>query len=63
MALTIAIILFVIFGSNVVWGAMTASPVLSDVLEMLVLFAASIAFVVSILQIEKRAAQETHENG
>lgn len=55
MALAIAALLFVIFASNVVTGAMTGSPMLGDVFEMLILFAASIAFVTAILQREARS--------
>ncbi len=52
MTLAISAILFAVFAANVVWGAVTGSPVLGDVSEMLVLFAASIAFVAVILRRE-----------
>ena len=52
MTLAISAILFALFAANVVFGAVTGSPVLGDVSEMLVLFAASIAFVAVILQRE-----------
>jgi len=53
MALVAAGILFLAFVLNVVLGAITGSPLLGDVPEMLVLFAASICFVVAILHRER----------
>ncbi len=52
MTLIATIILFCVFVLNVVLGAVTGSPVLGDVPEMLVLFAASICFVAEILRRE-----------
>ena len=46
------IIVFVIYFANVAMGAFAGSAFLGDVGEMLVLFAASILFVVAILQKE-----------
>ena len=55
MILAISAILFALFAGNVVLGATTGSPILGDVSEMLVLFAASIAFVAEILRREALA--------
>ncbi len=55
MALAIATILFFAFSLNVGMGALMGAPVLGDVSEMLVLFAASIFFVAAILRHEARA--------
>ena len=52
MILAISGILFAVFAGNVVLGAATGSPILGDVAEMLVLFAASIVFVAEILRRE-----------
>ena len=49
MALTIAIVLFAIYFGNVALGAFGGTVFLGDIGEMLTLFAASIAFVVAIL--------------
>lgn len=55
MALVLAGILFAAFVANVLIGALGGTTLLSDVNEMLLLFAASIAFVAAILQREARA--------
>lgn len=55
MALAIATILFLAFSLNVGMGAFMGAPILGDVSEMLVLFAASIFFVAAILRREARA--------
>ena len=55
MPLIGAIILFVIFAVNVGLGSMTGSAFLSDISEMLLLFATAILFVVAII---KREAAE-----
>jgi hypothetical protein len=52
MYLTASIVVFVIYFVNVASGAFTGSVFLGDVGEMLVLFAASILFVVAILKRE-----------
>ncbi|WP_299625258.1 hypothetical protein [uncultured Tateyamaria sp.] len=52
MFLAASAIVFVIYFANVALGALANSAVLGDVGEMLVLFAASILFVVAILQKE-----------
>ncbi|MCR9115011.1 MAG: hypothetical protein NXH84_17155 [Rhodobacteraceae bacterium] len=61
MALGLSLILFIIFTVNVAYGAATGAPVLGDVGEMLVLFAAAAAFVVAILK--KEADRENGEGG
>lgn len=53
MALVISALLFAAFLGDVVMGAMAGKPIFSDVQSMLVLFAASIAFVVAILRRER----------
>ncbi|KIC42155.1 hypothetical protein RA27_01785 [Ruegeria sp. ANG-R] len=55
MYLIIAVVLFAIFVVNVVLGALSGSPFLGDIGEMLMLFAASIAFVVAVLRREEAA--------
>ena len=55
MALAIAAVLFAVFFIDVVLGAVSGAPFLSDIQGMLVLFAASIAFVVAILKREADA--------
>ena len=52
MFLTASIVVFVIYFANVAMGAFAGSAFLGDVGEMLVLFAASILFVVAILKRE-----------
>ncbi len=53
MYLVAAAVLFAIFLVNVALGAFSGSPFLGDVGEMLMLFAASIAFVVAVLRREE----------
>lgn len=60
MSLAIAVILFLIYLTNVVAGAMTSAPFVGDVYEMLILFAASIFFVAAIL---RREADAKKDNG
>lgn len=55
MALWTALALFAIFSVNVAMGSLSGSTFLSDVGEMLLLLAASIAFVVAILGKEAAA--------
>ncbi len=52
MALILASILFGVFVINVAMGALAGMRFLTDVTEMLLLFAASIAFVAAILKQE-----------
>lgn len=60
MYLVASIFVFVLYFSNVALGAFAQASFLGDVGEMLVLFAASILFVVAILQKE---ADEKDKNG
>lgn len=52
MFLAASLIVFVVYFVNVALGAFAGSAFLGDVGEMLVLFAASVLFVVAILQKE-----------
>lgn len=52
MAFIIALILLVVFTANVAIGAVGDGPLLGNVAEMLLLFAASVSFVVGILKRE-----------
>ena len=52
MALIVAAVLFIVYFANVLLGSMGSPTFLSDVQEMIVLFASSIAFVVGILKRE-----------
>ncbi|CUJ88485.1 hypothetical protein PH7735_00927 [Shimia thalassica] len=56
MLLTLSVVLFGAFGTNVVLGSMGLGGFLGDVSEMLTLLAASIFFVAAILQ--KEAAEK-----
>ncbi len=60
MFAVVGAVLFAIFIGNVVIGAFGGTQFLDDVREMLVLFAASLAFVVLILQ--REAAAKSNEN-
>ncbi len=60
MFLAASIVVFVIYFANVALGAFANAAVFGDVGEMLVLFAASILFVVAIL---KKEADRDTENG
>lgn len=55
MAMGIAVILFAAYFLNVFLGAVTSSPVLGDIPEMLVLVASTLFFVVAILKREAEA--------
>lgn len=59
MFLAASVIVFAIYFANVALGAFANSAFLGDVGEMLVLFAASILFVVAILK--KEADRETKD--
>jgi hypothetical protein len=50
---------FLIYFANVALGAYTRSPFLGDVGEMLVLFVATILFVVAILKKEAERKKDT----
>ena len=65
MAFIIALILFLAFTVNVAIGAIGDGPIVGNVGELLVLLAASISFVVGILQQEanvKRVVQSPDPN-
>jgi len=55
VALTVSAILFAVFALNVFMGATANANFLTDVQEMLLLLAASIAFVAAILRREALA--------
>ena len=57
MMLAIAAILFAAFVADVVMGAMSGASILSDVQQMLLLFAASIAFVAAVLKRESKSKE------
>ena len=61
MALAAAAVLFTIFISNVVAGAIYRSPFMGDVPEMLVLLCASLFFVAAILRSERRAKETRNQ--
>lgn len=65
MALALSALLFAVFIANVLMGAFTAQPFLGDIGEMLVMFAASIAFVAAILKREadRKARIDTQQGG
>jgi len=58
--LVVSAIVFALYFANVALGALTGSAVLGDVGEMLVLFTATILFVVAILDKE---AQRDSKSG
>jgi hypothetical protein len=60
MYLIISAVIFAVYFANVLLGAFTSTAFLGDVGEMLVLFAATIFFVVAIL---KREADRDQKNG
>ncbi len=59
MPLIVSAILFAIFAASVVAGAWGTSPFLTDIWQMLILFAAVIAFVVAVLRREAREKDGT----
>ena len=63
MAFFIAILLVCAFTANVVVGAVGDAPLVGNVVEMLILFAAAIAFSAGILQREakEKAAKNNDE--
>ena len=54
IALTITVIIFSIFLVNLIMGAFFNARFMSDVVELVVLLASTICFVVAILLIEKQ---------
>ncbi|QMU58530.1 MAG: hypothetical protein GKR98_10205 [Boseongicola sp.] len=61
MALIIAALLVIAFTANVAIGSINGTPVVGNVAEMIMLFLASIAFVVAVLKREA-AEKELSEN-
>jgi len=57
MTLAVAAVLFAIYISNVVAGAIFRSPFMGDVPEMLVLLCASLFFVAAILRAERKSKE------
>jgi len=62
MALITACVLLVAFAANVAYGSIAGNPVLGNVAEMLLLFAASVLFVISILAREARDKKTKNTN-
>ena len=64
MFLILAVVFFGLYVANVVLGALARSAFMGDVSEMLVLFAASIAFTIAILRREtaERRRRSEEEN-
>ena len=62
MAFIIAAILVIGFTANVAFGAVAGDPVLGNVAEMLVLFAAAIAFVFGILKAEAARKKQNNQD-
>ncbi len=59
MYLFASLTVFIVYFANVALGAYTRNPFLGDVGEMLVLFAASILFVIAILKKEAEREKDT----
>ena len=62
MPYVIALVLVAAFTANVVVGAVGDAPIVGNVAEMVILFAAAIAFSVGILRSEARANSEKSES-
>jgi len=62
MPYIIALVLVAVFTANVVVGAVGDGPIVSNVAEMVILFAAAISFSVGILRSEARANSKKTEN-
>jgi len=58
MPYVIALVLVGMFTANVVLGAVGTAPLVGNVAEMLILFAAAISFSVGILRSEAQAKSE-----
>ncbi len=63
MFLMTAVFLFALFALNVATGSYGAAPFLGDVGEMLLLFAASIAFVAAVLKREAESKKDQENEG
>lgn len=59
MALLVAAVLLAAFVANVTIGAVSGTPVIGNVSEMLILFGASIAFVAGILKREAEVKNQS----
>ena len=62
MFFALAGLLFLVFVGNVATGAVTGTAVLSNVQEMLLLFAAAISFSAAILIAERKAKSRHQDN-
>jgi len=62
MPFIIAGILLILFTANVVLGAVTNAPLVGIVTEWLILFAASIFFVIGILRREAEAQRDKNDH-
>ncbi len=62
MALLISALLVVVFVANVAIGSVSGNPILGNVPEMLLLFAASIFFVAAILKHEAAAKNKSNND-
>ncbi len=58
MTMGIAVVLFAAYFLNVFLGAVTSSPLIGDIPEMLVLVVSTLFFVVAILKREAEAKDE-----
>ncbi len=61
MTLAAAAVLFTIYISNVVAGAIYRSPFMGDVPEMLVLLCSAFFFVAAILRAERKAKEARNQ--
>ena len=59
MYMGIAVFMFAAYFLNVLLGAVTSSPILGDIPEMLVLVVSTLFFVVAILKREAEAKAES----
>ena len=59
LMLLVAGVLFAVFFANVAFGAFGQKPVFDDIQEMLILFASSICFSVSVLLFEAEDKRAT----
>jgi len=62
MTLILAALLLIVFIANVAYGSVSGAPILGNVAEMVLLFAASIAFVAAVLKREAAAKQINQNN-
>ena len=60
MFLIISFVIFGIYIANVFLGATSGNPFVGDVAEMVLLFAASISFVIAVLR--REAAEKNKDN-